>query len=90
MTKLSIIIPCYFNGENLPVTTKELIENEKLFSEPIVFEYIMVDDGSKDNTMEELLKFKNNYPEKVKIVKLAGNVGSYYAIFAGMHYDTGD
>ena len=90
MTKLSIIIPCYFNGENLPVTTKELIENEKLFSEPIDFEYIMVDDGSKDNTLEELLKFKNNYPEKVKIVKLAGNVGSYNAILAGMHYATGD
>jgi polyisoprenyl-phosphate glycosyltransferase len=90
VTKLSIIIPCYFNGENLPVTTKELIENEKLFVDPPEFEYIMVDDGSKDNTMEELLKFKNAYPDKVKIVKLAGNVGSYNAILAGMNYATGD
>ncbi len=90
MTKLSIIIPCYFNGENLPITTKELIENEKLFEESLEFEYIMVDDGSKDNTLEELIKFKNKYPEKVKIVKLAGNVGSYNAILAGMTYATGD
>jgi polyisoprenyl-phosphate glycosyltransferase len=90
MTKLSIIIPCYFNGENLPITTKELIENEKLFTDEIEFEYVMVDDGSKDNTLEELIKFKNNYPDKVKIVKLAGNVGSYNAILAGMAYATGD
>jgi polyisoprenyl-phosphate glycosyltransferase len=90
VTKLSIIIPCYFNGENLPVTTKELIENESLFEDTLEFEYVMVDDGSGDNTMEELLKFKNAYPEKVKIVKLAGNVGSYNAILAGMNYATGD
>lgn len=90
MTKLSIIIPCYFNGENLPVTTKELIENESLFEDNLEFEYVMVDDGSGDNTMEELLKFKNAYPKKVKIVKLAGNVGSYNAILAGMNYATGD
>jgi polyisoprenyl-phosphate glycosyltransferase len=90
VTKLSIIIPCYFNGENLPVTTKELIENESLFEDNLEFEYVMVDDGSGDNTMEELLKFKNAYPEKVKIVKLAGNVGSYNAILAGMNYATGD
>jgi polyisoprenyl-phosphate glycosyltransferase len=90
MTKLSIIIPCYFNGENLPITTKELIENEKLFTDEIEFEYVMVDDGSKDNTLDELIKFKNSYPNKVKIVKLAGNVGSYNAILAGMAYATGD
>ena len=90
MTKLSVIIPCYFNGENLPVTTKELIENEKLFDKDVEFEYVMVDDGSKDNTFEELTKFKEKYPEKVKVIKLAGNVGSYNAILAGMNYATGD
>jgi polyisoprenyl-phosphate glycosyltransferase len=90
MPKLSVIIPCYFNGENLPVTTNELIENERLFDKDVEFEYIMVDDGSKDNTFDELIKFKNKYPEKVKVIKLAGNVGSYNAILAGMNYATGD
>jgi polyisoprenyl-phosphate glycosyltransferase len=90
MTKLSVIIPCYFNGENLPVTTQELIENEKLFDKDVEFEYVMVDDGSKDNTFEELIKFKEKFPHKVKVIKLAGNVGSYNAILAGMNYATGD
>jgi dolichol-phosphate mannosyltransferase len=90
MPKLSIIIPCYFNGENIPITKQRLLENEELFEKDVTFEYVMVDDGSKDNTVEELIKFKNEQPGKVKIIKLAGNVGSYNAILAGMKYATGD
>ena len=90
MPKLSIIIPCYFNGENIPITKQRLLENETLFESDVTFEYVMVDDGSKDNTVEELIKFKNEQPGKVKIIKLAGNVGSYNAILAGMNYATGD
>ncbi|MFC0185767.1 dolichol-phosphate mannosyltransferase [Pseudarcicella hirudinis] len=90
MPKLSIIIPCYYNEENIPVTSAELLENEKLFPKDVSFEYVMVDDGSKDNTWEELVKFREHNPDKVKIIKLAGNVGSYNAILAGMKYATGD
>lgn len=90
MPKLSIIIPCYFNGENIPITKQRLLENEKLFDNDVTFEYVMVDDGSKDNTVEELIKFRNENPGKVKVIKLAGNVGSYNAILAGMNYATGD
>lgn len=90
MPKLSVIIPCYFNELNIPITTEELIANEKLFPGDVSFEYVMVDDGSKDNTLEALIQFKNKYPGKVTIVKLSGNFGSYNAIQAGMKYATGD
>lgn len=90
MPKLSIIIPCYYNEENLPVTWARLIENETLFPPELEFEYVFVDDGSKDNTLGELLKIFEADPSKVKVVKLAGNVGSYNAIVAGMEYATGD
>jgi glycosyltransferase involved in cell wall biosynthesis len=90
MPKLSIIIPCYYSEHNIPVTTKELIENEKAFPSDVEFEYIMVDDGSKDNTIEKLKDFKLQHPHKVKIVKLSGNFGSYNAIQAGMKYAEGD
>ncbi|MFY9308885.1 MAG: glycosyltransferase family 2 protein [Bacteroidia bacterium] len=90
MPKVSIIIPCYFNEGNIPVTTAELIQNEQLFPAGVEFEYIMVDDGSKDKTLDELVKFKDRYPDKVKVIKLAGNVGSFNAILAGMNYATGD
>lgn len=90
MPKLSIIIPCYFNEQNIPVTVKELISTEQLFPKDVTFEYIMVDDGSKDKTFEALTIFKTQFPEKVKIIKLSGNFGSYNAIQAGMSYATGD
>ena len=90
MPKLSIIIPCYFNEENLPVTSAKLFETESLFPPELTFEYVFVDDGSKDNTLAELQKIRNANPDKVKVIKLAGNVGSYNAIIAGMEFATGD
>lgn len=90
MPKLSIIIPCYYNELNINSTSNELISNEINFPVGTQFEYVLVDDGSKDKTFEELLKFKNKYPDRVKIVKLSGNFGSYNAILAGMKYATGD
>ncbi|MFN5884356.1 MAG: glycosyltransferase family 2 protein [Bacteroidota bacterium] len=90
MPKISVIIPCYYNEANIPVTTKELLENEKLFASNVSFEYVMVDDGSKDQTLAALKKFKQEHADKVTIVKLSGNFGSYNAIQAGMKYATGD
>ncbi|WP_192821715.1 glycosyltransferase family 2 protein [Rufibacter sp. LB8] len=90
MPLLSIIIPCYFNELNIPVTVGELVENESLFPQQVSFEYVFVDDGSKDNTFQALLNVKQAYPDKVKVVKLASNVGSYNAMVAGMEYATGE
>jgi polyisoprenyl-phosphate glycosyltransferase len=90
MPKISFIIPCYFNESNIPTTKTELLKNENTFPGNVSFEYVLIDDGSKDNTLKELLKFKNEFPEKVKIIKLSGNFGSYNAILAGMNYSTGD
>ncbi|HCT29684.1 MAG TPA: glycosyltransferase [Bacteroidales bacterium] len=90
MPKISFIIPCYYNEKNILITKEELINNENLFPKNLSFEYILVDDGSKDKTLEELLKFKNEFPDKVKVIKLSGNFGSYNAILAGMNFASGD
>ena len=76
----------YFNESNIPITTAELIGNERFFPTDLSFEYVLVDDGSKDDTYNALLQFKKLYPAKVKVIKLAGNVGAYNAILAGLHY----
>lgn len=90
MPKISIIIPCYFNELNIPVTKKVLIENEAKFPSDVTFEYVLVDDGSKDKTYEELLKFHAEYPHKIKLVKLARNFGANNASLAGIRHATGD
>ncbi len=90
MARISIIIPCYYNEENIPHTSKELIENESRFPPGTTFEYVMVDDGSRDGTFGMLKLFHEKFSDKVKVIRLAGNVGSYNAILAGMEYATGD
>ena len=69
---------------------KALLENEKAFPEGTNVEYVFVDDGSKDNTWGELKKIKSQNQDRITLVKLAGNVGSYNAVVAGMKYSTGD
>ena len=90
MPRISIIIPCYYNEKNIPVTTQTLIASESLFPADVDVEYILIDDGSQDNTWGELLKFKEAYPHKVTILKLARNFGAINADLAGLEYATGD
>jgi dolichol-phosphate mannosyltransferase len=90
MPRLSVIIPCYYNAENIPATVDELESVEKQFPADVKMEYVLVDDGSRDNTFAELRKFRDRRPAEVKIIRLSGNFGSYNAILAGMAHATGD
>lgn len=90
MPKLSVVIPCYYNEENIPFTVQELITNEVRFPAGMRFEYVFVDDGSGDQTLQALLTARNQYPDRIRVVQLAGNVNSYNAIVAGIAHATGD
>ena len=90
MPKITIITPCYFNELNISIYSEAMIENEKLFPYDVTFEYILIDDGSKDNTWSEIEKFHYQFPDKVKVIKLVRNFSSTNAVFAGLNYSTGD
>lgn len=90
MPKISIIIPCYFNEGNIPVTFPKLLENEKNFPIGTEIEYVFVDDGSKDKTFDELTKIHQQYPEKVKVIKLSRNFGANNASYCGICNSTGN
>lgn len=90
MALISIIIPCYFNAENIPVTFARLQEVERMLPSGTTVEYLFVDDGSGDQTLSVLQDLQKKYPDQIVVIKLAGNVGSYNAILAGMFHATGD
>ena len=90
MPKLSVIVPCYYNEGNIPVTLPGLIANEANFPAGLEFEYVFVDDGSGDNTVAALRRAQAQYPNRIRVVELVANVGSYNAIVAGMAHATGD
>lgn len=87
---ISVIIPCYFNEANVPVTGKRLIENESILAGRARFEYILIDDGSTDQTWQAICNFRSQYPDKVKAIRFTRNFGSTNATYAGMQAASGD
>ncbi|BDF62436.1 glycosyl transferase [Christensenellaceae bacterium] len=88
MKKLSIIIPVYYNEQNLRPLYNDLKE-KALSSLPCDYEIIFVDDGSKDNSFAVMQELKRA-DEKIKTVKLARNFGEHAALLAGLSVCSGD
>lgn len=89
MKKFTIIIPVYFNEQNLPETIPRLLDLKNKL-QGYEFELIFVDDGSKDKSLDLLLNFRKKYPQEIKIIKLTRNFGSMSAIQAGLSVSKGD
>ncbi len=90
MKTISIITPVYFNEPSLPQLFVELLKLDKeLRQRDLLLEIIFVDDGSKDNSLTELRKFKLEY-ENTKIIKLSRNFGSMQALRTGLRFVSGD
>ena len=89
MKKLSIIVPVYFNEDNLLPLYTDLKEKVIQKLNNIDYEIVFVDDGSKDNSysvMQNLAKLDS----KIVLVKLSRNFGEHSAILAGLSVCTGD
>ena len=85
--KLSLILLSYYSNERI-VNTYEKIR--RLLNEAdIPFEFIVMDDGSKDNSYEIACKLEKTY-DNVKAFRLSKNFGSHYSVFAGLSVCTGD
>ncbi len=86
--KLSIVIPVYFNEENLIPLYADI--KEKVIDK-IDFDYelIMVNDGSKDKSLQ-ILKQLADADEHIRVLSLSRNFGSHAAILCGLSYATGD
>jgi glycosyltransferase involved in cell wall biosynthesis len=88
LKKLSVVVPIYHNEPNLPDTIPRLLSlREKLSYE---LELVFVDDGSRDHSLEILLKYQALYPKNILVVKLTRNFGAFSAIQAGFTKATGD
>ena len=89
MHKLSVVIPCFNSAENI-ADLQIALQNLSINLSSYELEIILVDDGSKDNTYKELIRFSETTTLKTIIVKLTGNFGSYNTFLAGLNYGTGD
>lgn len=86
--KLSLVVPCYNEAENVIPFQNAVLE---AFSGcGYSYEIIFVDDGSKDATLHQLRKLHQKQACPVQVISFSRNFGKEAGIFAGMQQATGD
>ncbi len=87
MSKISIVVPVYYNSDTLDMLYDDM--KEKIL--PVIgdYEIVFVDDGSGDNSWEIMNNIKAKDPNVV-CVKLSRNFGEHAALLAGLSVCTGD
>ncbi len=90
MKTIELVVPCY-NEEKCIKLFYEKIKD--VFSELKTHDFIItfVDDGSKDNTMEEIKNIvKSANAGRIQYISLSRNFGKEAAMYAGLSKSTGD
>ncbi len=87
MSKLSIIVPVYYNENNLLPLYEDL--KDKVLNKLKDYEIVMVDDGSGDSSWEKMKELQRIDPQ-IHLIKLSRNFGSHAAILAGLARASGD
>lgn len=85
---LSIVVPCFNEQESLPYFVKEIEEVTSTLAHSV--EYIFVNDGSKDHTLQSLRELYKKMPNRVRYISLSKNFGKESALYAGLQAAKGD
>jgi dolichyl-phosphate beta-glucosyltransferase len=78
---LSIVIPCYNEEGRLPATLRDIAKY--LITSSLVVEIIVVDDGSKDNTVEVAASMQKLLP-MLRLLPFTKNRGKGHAVKHGI------
>lgn len=85
--KISVVIPVYNEEKNISPVSQEVISVLSVL--PYDYEIIFVNDGSRDNSLLEILRLGEKNP-KIKGLDLSRNFGKEPALSAGCHIASGD
>jgi len=86
--KISIIIPCYNEEETLKLLYEEFKQLTNKMNQQ-VFEFLFVNDGSSDQTLDILKQLHQTDP-RVYYISFSRNFGKEAAIYAGLKESKGD
>lgn len=88
MKVLSLIVPCYNEEQSLPYFYDEIMRIAGILNE-VEFEILLVDDGSKDGTLDAMRSLHEK-DQRVKYLSFSRNFGKEAAMYAGLQNVTGD
>ena len=88
---ISLVVPSYNEEEALPFFYKEAsrVAAQMKASHGAAFEFIFIDDGSKDGTLRVARALHDQDP-RVRYVSFSRNFGKEAAIYAGLQAARGD
>ena len=86
--KISIVVPCYNEEESLPLFYEEVCNVAKDMK-VVDFEFLFVNDGSKDKTLSILREFAKK-DKRVRYISFSRNFGKEAGMYAGLSNATGD
>lgn len=89
---ISVIVPCYNEEEVLPLFFEEITKTAEQMREShpnLRFEFLFIDDGSKDGTLRILREFRRR-DERVRYISFSRNFGKEAGIYAGLSNARGD
>ena len=88
---ISLVVPCYNEEESLPIFYKEAskIAQQMGISHGADFEFIFVDDGSKDRTLQ-IARELHRKDARVRYISFSRNFGKEAGIYAGLKAAKGD
>lgn len=87
MSKLSIVIPVYYNEDTLELLYEDL--KKKVLGKLEEYEIVFVDDGSGDDSWNVMNRLREK-DRCIKCVKLSRNFGEHAALLAGLSASSGD
>ena len=92
MSLLSVIVPCFNEEAAIPFfydAMKKLGDDFATKHPEVEFEYIFIDDGSKDKTASVIKKLRED-DKRVHFVSFSRNFGKEAALYAGFKKAAGD
>lgn len=88
MKMLSLVVPCYNEQETIPYYYEEMMRIEPQLPE-LELEFIFVNDGSRDGTLEQIKKLREK-DKRVHYISFSRNFGKESAMYAGLKAVKGD
>lgn len=89
MKKLSIVVPCWNEEGALPIFFDAMKKIEKTLQKRVEIEYVLVNDGSKDRTLE-IFRELHQKDSRIHYFSFSKNFGKEAAMYAGLEHATGD
>jgi polyisoprenyl-phosphate glycosyltransferase len=88
---VSVVVPVYYNAASLPALFDRLqaVERRLIDEYRVRLQLIFVNDGSRDDSQEALLRIRQQRPD-VRIARLSRNFGAVHASRTGFQFVEGD